>query len=88
MEPVMPNPGPGPFRVGFALPLEGAVSVSVYDATGRRVRSLAQGTFGAGRHTLLWDGRDAGGAPCAPGVYFVSLRAPGHEAVRRLAMMR
>ena len=86
--PVAPNFGPGPFSVEFGLPLAGEVSVGVYDAAGRRVRSLAQGPFAAGRHVLRWDGFDASEAPAPPGVYFVRLRASGRDAVRRLAVMR
>ena len=87
LEPVIPNLGQGPFHVQFGLPEAGAVSVSVYDATGRRVRTLAQGTFGAGPHFLMWDGHDGSGAPAAPGVYFVRLSTSGRDAVRRLAVI-
>jgi flagellar hook assembly protein FlgD len=74
--------------VEFGLPLDGPASVSVYDAAGRCVRPLAQGAFGAGRHQLVWDGRDGSGAAAASGVYFVRLRASGRDAVRRLAVTR
>jgi hypothetical protein len=88
LEPVVPGLGQGPFHVRFGTPAAGAVSVSVYDATGRRVRSLARGTFGPGRHDLVWDGHDDAGAPAAPGVYFVRLLTSGHDATRRIAVLR
>jgi hypothetical protein len=87
-DPVAPNPGRAPFDVRFGMPAAGPVSVDVYDLGGRRVRALAMGTFGAGRHLLRWDGNDAKGAPATDGVYFVRLRAAGHDTVRRVALLR
>ena len=64
------------------LPTDLTVDASVFDLQGRRVRSLAAcEPLGAGTHTLDWDGRDARGAPAAPGVYLVRVRA-GPEALR------
>ena len=88
LEPVAPSPGRAPFTVRFALPEAGAVTVEVYDVGGRRVRSLAAGGFGAGRHALIWDGHDRDGMPSPDGVYFVRLRATGQDRVRRVALVR
>jgi flagellar hook assembly protein FlgD len=85
---VAPNLGTGPFRVDFGLPAAGRAAVDVYDAGGRRVRALAEGPVGSGRHSLLWDGRDGAGTTASPGVYFVRLRSGGRDAVRRLALVR
>jgi len=88
LDPVAPGLGTGPFRVGFGLPAAANAAVDVYDAGGRRVRTLASGPFGAGEHTLVWDGRDATGGATAPGVYFVRLQSAGRDAVRRIAVLR
>jgi len=72
---------PNPFRdatsLGFDLPGEASVRMDVFDAAGRRVRTLATGRRPAGAHEVAWDGRDAAGRTVAPGVYFWRVRADG-----------
>ena len=67
---------PNPFRAGtsirFELPRAGNATLSIYDVSGRRVRTLASGRFEAGAHAVSWDGNDAAGKP-QNGVYFFRL---------------
>src|SRR5207247_790106 len=50
-----PNPCLAGATVAFALPFAQRVTADVLDLAGRRVRSLADGTFAAGPHALAWD---------------------------------
>jgi hypothetical protein len=83
---------PNPFRdrlwIGFDLARAGRADLSLYDATGRRVRLLAAGWHPAMRHMLTWDGRDAGGRLLPSGVYFLRLNASGTEETQRLIRIR
>ena len=45
-----PNPSAGTVALDFVLPREGHAVVTVFDPQGRRVRRLAEGAWGAGRH--------------------------------------
>jgi len=49
------------------------VSLVIYDVTGARVRTLADGPFRSGRYTRAWDGRNTTGSRVASGVYFYRL---------------
>jgi hypothetical protein len=49
----------------------GHTEVALYDVSGRRVRTIVQGSFAAGHRTAVWDGRDDGGRPVASGIYFL-----------------
>jgi hypothetical protein len=68
---------PTPSRAGVAVELDladaGLSVADVYDAMGRRVRRLATGPLGAGRHTLRWDGRDDAGRSMPAGVYHIRI---------------
>ena len=83
-----PNPSAGEAEVEFALPTAGEVSLSVYDAVGRNVRGLAQGSFAAGLHSIHWDGRDVSGRPAPSGLYFVRLEAGGRAITRKAVLAR
>ncbi len=67
----------------FSLPAAGKVSVDLYDITGRKVRTLAQGSYTAGIHTL-----EAHLNTVPSGVYFVVLKAPNLTLSRRLVLVR
>lgn len=66
-----PNPARGTARMELSLPTPGDVLVRVYDVRGALVRTLARGRFEAGRHPVVWDGRDTAGREIGSGVYFV-----------------
>ncbi len=82
---VTPNPAAGAVRLELALPVAGEVRIGVFDASGRRVRTLAEGTWAAGGYTLRWDGRDAAGGATPAGVYFARLETAGRVLTRRIA---
>jgi aminopeptidase N len=64
---------PGADRSGRA----GHVSLGIFDAGGREVRTLVSGPGQPGTHYADWDGRDTHGKQVAPGVFFCRLVAAG-----------
>ena len=83
-----PNPTRGATLFAFDLPHGGVANLEVFDAHGRRVRTILPGVWlPAGSHSLTWDGADHLGLPSQPGVYFYRLRVPGNEATRRLVVV-
>lgn len=83
-----PNPARGRASVAFRLAEGTSVDAAVYDASGRRVRTLARATFDAGAHTLTWDGRDASNLAASPGLYWVRVVTPGGSASTKVAVVR
>jgi hypothetical protein len=83
-----PNPARAATVVPFSVDVSGPVTLSVFDATGRRVRALVHGTLDAGRYEVRWDGTDAAGRAVSPGTYFYALRSGEREASGRIIWMR
>lgn len=68
---VAPNPFRAATRVRLQLARSEALTVTVLDAAGRLVRTLARGAcFEAGARSIEWDGRDEAGGEARSGVYF------------------
>jgi len=84
-----PNPGIDHTRIAYLLPQApaGAVSLKLYDARGRLVRTLAAKTA-PGLNEVAWDGRDERGAPVNAGVYFYRLTVGATTLDRRLVWAR
>ncbi len=94
---LLPN-SPNPFNpetmIHFALPEAAEVTLVLYDANGRRVRSLMSAALNAGAHQVRWDGRAANGRALDSGVYFCRMRAvakvsgKSFEATRKLMLAK
>jgi hypothetical protein len=74
-------------RISYSLEAAGPVSLRIYDAAGRLVRTLAGGTGVAGRHHATWDRRTDSGQVAGSGVYFVKLEQSGKANVQKLLIV-
>ena len=83
-----PNPSRSDVSVTFSLARASRVDLAVFDAAGRRVRSLARGVLAAGGQHARWDARDDAGRPCADGVYFARLAIDDRPALTRAVTLR
>ncbi len=83
-----PNPVRGGSLFAFELPRAGRASLVLHDLSGRVIRELASGWYGAGPQSVRWDGRDDGGAVLAPGAYYARLVTEQGALARRFVMLR
>ena len=91
IEPPYPNPMTWKcVDVSFTIARAGAMDLALFDAQGRRVRTLVHGWRDAGPGAAFWDGTRENGSQAANGVYFVRLKAPGEARLlsRRLVLAR
>lgn len=82
-----PNPAAATSRLSFELPKEGIADLSIFDASGRRVRVLASGRLAAGIHDVTWDGADENGRDLPAGLYFARLTGNGMRQTVRIARL-
>ena len=88
LEAMQPNPFRSFLRVTYSIPRPGGVRLTVYDAAGRRVATLVDGTQAPGRHTIGWNGHDQHGREVAPGVYFGRLEFDGTTRQGKIVLTR
>jgi len=69
------------------LPAPGPVRMEVFDAAGRRVRTLSDGWIPAGPTDFHWDGRRKNGAAAHTGLYFARAVWTGGSAVTRFILL-
>jgi len=71
------NAYPNPFNMNVTIPYEltqpGAVTLSIYDVSGRQVKTLFTGSQHPGIHAARWDGTSMTGQIVPSGVYFVHM---------------
>lgn len=93
---VLPN-YPNPFNpetwIPYQLVKPSDVSVSIYSADGKLVRTLALGHKPAGIYydksrAIYWNGKNSQGEPVASGIYFYTLKAGDFTATRKMLMLK
>ena len=72
---VSPNPAHGAAIIRYDVPFPAQVRVCLFDASGRIVRTLVQGTAAPGRHAV----RVMATGDIPEGVYYVTMRESGRE---------
>jgi hypothetical protein len=70
----IPNPFRTSTRIVFSLDgPQRSVRLEIYDARGRRVKTMLDQVMSEGSHAVTWDGTGSQGSPVADGVYFFRL---------------
>ncbi|MCK4304000.1 MAG: T9SS type A sorting domain-containing protein, partial [Candidatus Eisenbacteria sp.] len=80
-----PNPCISLTQLRLTIP-EGIseATLQIFDATGRTVRTLHEGSITAGMHLFQWTGKDAQGQPVPAGTYYCRAELGEQSAVSRI----
>jgi hypothetical protein len=83
---------PNPFRshtvVRFPLESAGGVWMDIYDAGGRRIRTMVESFVSPGTHEIEWDGRNDSGQAMPSGVYFAQVRSETEALAAKLVRVK
>ncbi len=88
-----PNPFNPETWIPYQLSQDSAVSVSIFDTTGKLIRSLSLGFQSSGFYnsqgrSAYWDGKNELGESVSSGVYFYTLTAGDFTATRRMLILK
>jgi hypothetical protein len=85
-----PNPNPARSTISYAIQLPAAshVLVSVFAASGQRVRTLIDRELPAGRRDYTWDIKDQHGERVASGAYYIKLATGGVERSQKVMVVQ
>jgi len=86
--PNFPNPFNPSTTIRYTLAEETPVALTVFDVSGREIRTLTRGTEQAGPHEAVWDGRDNHGRDVSSGLYFYLLRAGDFQDTRKMVLLK
>jgi outer membrane protein assembly factor BamB len=83
-----PNPFYSAASISFELPEPGWTSVTVYDLSGRIVRTLENSELGTGQHSISWGGRRENGEVVSAGLYICRIQSGGISETTGLCLLR
>ncbi len=85
---ISPNPFNPQTKITYDLAREGLVKLEVYDVQGRLVRTLINGSRGAGRHTETWNGINDAGGQVASGIYLARMTSSGVTQMKKMTLLK
>jgi hypothetical protein len=71
-------------KISFGVAKAGNISLSVFDASGRSVKTLVKGNFEPGKYNIVWNTKDNDGRNATGGVYFLVLRNGESKLTKKL----
>ena len=78
-----PNPFNPTTTLSFAMPIDNAVTLSIYNLQGREVSTLIDANLKAGYHSVSWNADNQ-----ASGVYFVKMIAGDYVDTQKLMLLK
>ncbi len=81
---VYPNPSTGLFYIEIAGIQPSDITISIFDISGRMIRQVPGRISSSEKEIFTWDGRTAGGAEAAKGIYFARITAGIRNEVVRI----
>ena len=82
------NPASGEARLHLTGPVGADVAVRIYSVSGRLVATVYEGRLPDGGETVVWNGRDSGGAPVGSGVYFARVESDREVLTSKVVYLR
>ena len=83
-----PNPFNPQTTIRYELPDQAFVRLTIFDASGRRVRTLVSESQRVGSRSAIWNGRDDSNNAVSSGVYFYVLDAGKERLTRKLVLLK
>lgn len=83
-----PNPFNPMTTVKFSVARTQHVTLAVYNLSGQRVATLADGTYEAGEHPVQWNGTDLNGRGVSSGTYIVHMQSDDGVSASKIQLVR
>ncbi|MDD5363466.1 MAG: YCF48-related protein [Ignavibacteria bacterium] len=78
-----PNPFNPTTNISYDLPKDGFVTLKIYDATGREIKTLVNGFINAGKYIIGFDGKSL-----ASGIYYYKLISGDFVQTKRMVLIK
>jgi hypothetical protein len=83
-----PNPFNPVTNITYDIPEVAQVTLDIYNVSGQKVRTLAQGQHEPGRYRIEWNATNDYGNPLSSGMYIYRIHAGDFVSVKKLILMK
>ncbi len=82
-----PNPFNSQTVIEYELDKPAFVFMTIYNLLGQKMRTLINGYFTTGKHSVVWDGTNDNGLPCSSGIYTYQIRVGNRSIMRKMVLI-
>lgn len=83
-----PNPFNPETLIRFTLDRTTDIDLEIFNILGQKVVTLASGSFTAGSHQLVWNGRDGDNREVASGIYLARMKSDKNSSNHKMVLLR
>ncbi len=83
-----PNPFNPATTIRYDVLKTGFVTIKIFNAAGKEIKSLFEGTATPGEYNLIWNGTDNSGKLVGSGTYFCHLRTDNHLFTQKMTLIK
>ncbi len=83
-----PNPFNPTTTISFSIPESGKTELNIYNTKGQCVKQLVSAEFTAGKHSVVWNGKDENDKLVSSGIYFYKLTTKNSVVAKRMIMLK
>ena len=83
-----PNPFNPETRFQYNIPVDGIVSIKVYDILGNKIKTLVNQWKSAGVHNEIWSGQNDNNQMVSSGVYFYQVKVGDEQITKKMILSK
>ena len=83
-----PNPFNPETRFQYNIPVDGIVSIEVYDILGKKIKTLVNQWKSAGVHNEIWSGQNDNNQMVSSGVYFYQVKVGDEQITKKMILSK
>jgi hypothetical protein len=84
-----PNPFNPSTTIEYKIPDDNVnVRLTIYDISGRKIRTIVNTNQNAGRYKIVWNGRNDSGSRVSSGIYIYRIIAGKYTAIKKLMVLK
>jgi Tol biopolymer transport system component len=83
-----PNPFTSETKIDFQITGTSHIIISVYNALGQKIKTLADADYKAGNYSVTWNGKDENNMPLSTGLYLCQLQSGNNVQVKKMNLWR
>jgi hypothetical protein len=83
-----PNPFNASTEITFRTPIQSKVSLEIFNLAGQKIATLANDTYDAGEHTVIWNSTSDNGKVVSSGVYFYRLQVDNRSETKKMVLIK
>lgn len=85
---IFPNPFNPSTTISFNLSAKSDVSLNIYNVKGEKVKELVNEVLPAGKHAVVWNGKDDNEKQVSSGVYFYKMKSGNYRKTKKMLLLK